>query len=345
MERRDSVLATAGGAVALVAVFLGVVVAAIIVLGVAAGAQEGAPGVATRTIDVVHRPADELVAPMIVDQLEPTTVLTIRAALFDKNATGNVRQCTTGEQRVCRNSIPVRFDGTGAANFQYLITKGSGCRLVDDRCTIEIRAGQTLSVIDTVFVDVAPPPGLITVTPQRGLLVGDTVTVAARNFPSGANLTLMICAAPSTSGPRCGSPGPVVAFSTDSEGAGSAVVRLTVPEVGADRVACGRQTLCTLVVSSESVGVRALPVSLLFDDAQGATYDTSRVAVGILAALAFALVAASLARSGDWTPPPEGGGRAIDDADYADLDIEADRFDENELRKVMPVHFACTQTS
>ena len=181
-----------------IAVFLAAVLAAIIVFGVGAGAQEDAPGVATRAITIVHRPPDELVAPTIIDQLEPTTVLTIRAALFDKNITGKVSQCTVGERRLCRNSVPVRFDGAGAADFQYLITDGGGCRLVDDRCTIEIRAGQTMSVVDTVFVDVAPPPGHITVTPRHDLLVGDNVTVTAEGFPSSATLTLMICAAPST---------------------------------------------------------------------------------------------------------------------------------------------------
>ncbi len=322
-------LATVGGGVAVITAFVVAVLAAIIVLGVGAGAQEDAPGVATRTIDVVHRPRDELVAPTIIDQLEPTTVLTIGAVLFDKNTTGNVRQCTVGEQRVCRNSIPVRFDGAGAASFQYLITDGGGCRLVDDRCTIEIRSGQTSSVIDTVFVDVAPPPGHITVTPRRDLLVGENVTVTAHDFPSSATLTLMICAAPSTSGPRCGSPGPVIELFTDAAGTGTAEVILAVQEVGADRVACGRQTMCSVVASSDSVGVRALPVRLLFNEAPGATYDAGRVALGIVAALAFALVAVSLVRSADWTPPPEGSGRAIDDADYADLDREADQFDEN----------------
>ena len=329
MARRDSVLATVGRGSAVIAAFVVAVLAAIIVLGVGAGAQEDAPGVATRVISVVHRPPDELMAPTIINQLEPTTVLTIRAVLFDKNTTGYVGQCTIGERKVCRNSIPVRFDGTGAASFQYLITDGGGCRLVDDRCTIEIGAGQTLSVIDTVFVDVAPPPGHITVTPKRGLLVGDNVTVTAHDFPSSATLTLMVCAAPSTSGSRCGSPGPVVELSTDAAGTGSAEVILAVQEVGADRVACGRRTVCTIVVSSDSVGVRALPVRLLFNEAPGATYDAGRVTVGIVAALALALVAASLVWSGDWTPPPEGGGRAIDDADYADLDLEADQFDEN----------------
>jgi len=324
------VLATAAWGLAIVAASVVAVVAAIVVGGAEAGAQEEAPLVATRTINVVHQPPDELVGPTIVDQLEPSTVLTIRAVRFDKDATGMARQCTVGERRVCRNFIPVRFDETGAADFQYLITDGGGCRLVDERCTIEIRDGQNMSVIDTVFIDVAPPPGHITVTPRRDLAVGDNVTVTAHGFPSHATLTLMICASPSTSGPRCGSPGPVLQLATDDAGAGSAEVVLAVRAVGADRVACGRQTDCSMVVSSDSVGVRALPVRLLFNEAPGAGYDASRVAVGIIAALAFALLATWLIRSTDWTPPPEGGGRAIDDVDYADLDVEADRFDEDQ---------------
>lgn len=327
--RKDPTLTAIGrgGAIAALFVLVVAILVALVVVAGGVGAQEDSRAVATRTIDIAYRPFDEIAVPVIVDQLDPTTLLTVRASRFESDATGSVRQCTEGAQMVCRNPRPVRFDSDGAADFQYLVTDGGGCRLRDERCTIELRVGAFLSIIDTVFVDVAPSPGRITVTPRDGLRPGQTVTVSAEGFVSGATLNLAVCAAPSTSGRRCGAPGPDLDVVTNTDGALSVEIALDVQEVGADRVACGRQVACRMIVTSDEAAVRALPVRLNFDEGPGAAYSTQRVATGMAVALALVLVATWLVRSTSWTPPPEADGRAIDDADYADLDREAEQFD------------------
>ncbi|NNE72248.1 MAG: hypothetical protein HKN26_01135 [Acidimicrobiales bacterium] len=322
-------LATVGWGVAVAAAFAVVVLVALAILGVGAGAQEDAPDVATRTIRVTHVPPDEVLTPLIVDSLDPTTVLTVHARGFEGDRTGFVRQCRVGEQNVCRNRLAVRFDGNGTALFQYLVTDGGGCRLrAAERCTLEIVAGDTHTIIDTIFVDSAPPPGRVSVTPRRDLEVGDTVTLEATGFPANVTLIATVCAVPSISGPRCGAPGPAVELVTDADGAASTALTLDVHEIGVDRVTCSHQSGCRVVVESDAAAVRAFPVRLSFSQGPGAAYDSVRLAIGIVATIALGLGAVGLVRWTDWAPPPEADGRAIDDADYADLDVEADRFDE-----------------
>jgi len=83
-----------------------------------------------------------------------------------------------------------------------------------------------------------------------------------------------------------------------------------------------------MVVTSEEAVVRALPVRLHFNEAPGATYDAARIGIGVGVVLALVVVALWLVRSIDWAPPREADGRAIDDAEYANLDLEAEQFDE-----------------
>jgi len=343
MAQRDSASRTlpgpapgaVGPGVAVMAAFIVAIVVSLVVLEAgASGQEETPPGVATQTIDIVHRPLDEVIAPVIVDRLDPTTVLIVRARGFKSDTTGTVRQCTEGAKRDCRNIQPVRFDENGGADFQYLIADGGGCRLRDERCTIEIRVDDLLSVIDTVFVDEGPPLGIVTVTPSRGLLSGDTVTVTVGGFARGAALKLMVCAAPATRGPRCGAPGPDLELLTDTDGTASVEITLEVQEVGTDRVACGRRIACSMVVTSEEAVVRALPVRLHFNEAPGASYDGVRIGIGVGVVLALVVVALWLVRSIDWAPPREADGRAIDDAEYANLDLEAEQFDETHRSRV-----------
>ena len=110
----------------------------------------------------------------------------------------------------------------------------------------------------------------------------------------------------------------------DAEGA----LALEVGAVGADRVECGRRTECRVVVVSDRVGIQARPVTLGFRDSAGASYDTARLIIGLLTAAGLMGAAAWLVRSTDWTPPPEADTTAIDEAEFADLDLEADQFDE-----------------
>lgn len=307
--------------------------------GAAAQTDSSPPAVATDELVVSYQPQEDLALPLFIDELDPQTVLTVRASGFDAHTTGTIKQCVGGSPGKCRNELAVRFDNEGDATFQYLITDDFGsavgeperCRLRGERCTIELGAAGKLSVIDTVFLDQAPPPGRLIVTPRSGLLVGDTITVTASQFQPGAELTLMICAAPSTSGTRCGAPGPEVPLTVASDGTARAVVAVDASEVGADRVACGRRVTCRMVVISDQRDVRARPVVLSFADSPGADYATTRVIIGITAALALALLAGWLIRSTDWEPPRESDSTSIDEANYADLDLEAALFEEQSV--------------
>lgn len=324
---------------ALVLAGLTAAVSATGILGSVASAQdEERAEVATKALIVEYRPEQELAVGLIVDELEPETVVTISASGFEANTTGSVEQCIAGSRRLCRNRLSVRSDDRGSAIFQYLITnnfaegadEAKSCRLGTERCTIELRVGDKTSVIDTVFIDAAPPPGRLDVTPGRNLVIGDTVTVAASQFQPGAELTVLVCAAPSTSGTRCGAPGPVAPLTIGSDGTAEATMILDVNEVGSDRVACGRQVTCRIVVTSDQIGVRARPATLTFTSFPGADYDGARLITGLGVALILILFAAWLVRSTRWDPPREADSSPIDDAEFADLDLEAAQFDEQE---------------
>ena len=194
-----------------------------------------------------------------MDALAPSTVLTIHAHNLDGDTTGTVRQCVDGARHRCGNRLAVRSDSSGRATFQYLVTAEAvadgdePCRLDGPRCTIELTVGAASIIVDTVFVDEAPPPGRLQVTPHRDLEVGDTVTVTATGFPPGVDLEATVCVAPATTGSRCGPPAPVIPMTVGLDGRTSARMRLDVAEVGADRVACGRQAACRVVVELGSV--------------------------------------------------------------------------------------------
>ena len=309
------------------------IVVAVGVLGpTRAGAQQDeGDRDAVPTRSVVVAPSSERVdRPLVLDRLDPQTVLRVRASGFEPDTTGTVMQCLDGSR--CRNGLSVRFDEHGDASFQYLVTDevGTGtddgrCRLGRLRCTIEIRAGESTQVIDTVFVDEAPSPGMLMVDPDTGLAVGDEVRVTASRFTPGAELTLRLCAAPGSSDARCGTPKPAVPLTIGADG--SAQARITIPaEIGADEVACGRRAPCLLVVSSEEVGVWARPAPLAFAEGPSPDYDRDRLVIGLAVALVLGALATWLIRSTDWSPPAEADGAAIDDADYADLDLEAEQF-------------------
>lgn len=319
---------------------LAMVIAPALVIAAAArvDAQEAAPDAsgpvdfARRTITVEHDPTEAAHDARNLDRLASSTLLLIEAAGFDHDTTGAIVQCTIGQARRCRNYLPVRFDDRGEATFQYLIDDdGGGCRLVDDRCTIELTTGERTTVIDAVFVDAALPPGVITVSPADDLQPGDRVEVVATGFSAGSQLVATVCITPATSGPRCGAPAPEVRFDADDDGAGRAVLDLDVDEVGEERGACGRgsgsrcQVVVAQVIGTGRPRLSASPVALHFAAAPGASYDTTRLVAGTAAALALLLAAGWLIARGDWAPPEESDGSAIDDAEFADLDFEAER--------------------
>lgn len=302
--------------------------------GAAAQQSESSSGVATRTIYVRHV-HDQEGPTQLVDRLAPETLLTVTATGFPSDTSGSISQCVQLQTVRCTNRIPVRFDDAGAATFQYFITDELGgstdpasrCRLQDPQCNIRLVVGDTISILDTVFVDKAPPPGRMQVTPRRDLRWGDEVTVDLTGFPPNTPLQVTMCAAPAISGPRCGPPAPVLHVTTNLTGTGQGSLRIDVDAVGSDQIACGRGIACRLVVSSTQIGIRAQPVTLTFQAAPGAGYDTARVSTGIAIAALLVGLAAWLTHTTDWDPPTEADGTAIDTADYADLDLEIERYE------------------
>lgn len=306
-------------------------------LGLVGGMAASAPlgesqELPTRAVSIRYQPPEEVILPLVLDELAPATVLRIDASGFDSDVTGQIRQCVNQNGKGCSNSFPVRFDGRGHATFQYLVSNDlpgapDGCRLGGLRCTLEVTAGSKITVLDTIFIDVAPPEGSIAMEPSQGFETGDEVAVTASGFPPGSALTVSMCAAPATSGSRCGAPGLEVDLAAGADGTAQAVVTLESSEVGSDRVACGRRTPCRLVASSDEVGVRARPVNVSFASGSGADYDAGRVALGVGAAGVLLILAAWLIGRTDWGPPLEADASAIDDADFADLDAEAAAFE------------------
>ena len=295
--------------------------------------------VATVAVDVTYQPEDERPTPVIVDELERSTVLSIRARNFEEDTTGRVSQCVEDVGRQCGNALVVRFDASGGATFQYLVTSDAvadgddPCRLDGPRCTVELTVGDRSSVIDTIFIDEAASPGRLNVRPQTDLEPGETVTIAATAFPPGIELEATVCVAPATSGSRCGPPAPVIPMTTGADGSASASMTLDLAQVGAERIACGRRSACRVVVRSDRAVVRARPAALTFRDAPAARYSTGRVLVGLSAAVVLLATAGILVRTGDWGPPLEADGSSIDDVPFADLDAEADAFTAAELHQ------------
>ena len=295
----------------------------------ASTAQPGDEG--TTPVTVRYHPEDEVAAPTVVDRLDPRTVLVVTASGFAPDTTGSVAQCADRPGTRCSDRLPVRTDARGNATFQYLvrddIDPDGRCRSTAPPCTVEITVDDRTAVLDTVFVDTAPPPGELSVSPQRGLATGDVIEIAATGFPPGAVLTVELCADPARSGARCGAPGPDATLTAGSDGAAATEVVLDSLTVGTAGVECGRQVGCTMVVRGEGTAVRATPVPVGFAAAPTAGYDPGRLAAGLAAAAALLVVAAWLVRSTDWSPPPEADASAIDDAEYADLDAEAEAFE------------------
>jgi hypothetical protein len=287
----------------------------------------------------VYEPQEQVSLPPFVDELAPETVLVIRALGFEPDTTGTIAQCVDRVEPRCGNRLPVRFDEQGASTFQYLVTETGGaapggeaapCRLDGVGCTIEIANGDRVMTVDTIFVDAAPPPGRIAVRPGRGLEIGQTITVTASGLPPGAELTALMCAEPAARGTRCGAPGLEVPLTIGPDGTATASAVLDSAEVGSEGVTCGGDVACHLAAVSDQAGVRARPEPLSFAAPAGPAYSVPRLVLGIGTAVALLVVAAWLVRSTDWRPPREADSSAIDDAELADLDLEAALFEERE---------------
>jgi hypothetical protein len=267
----------------------------------------------------------------VVDNLERATVLQVTAHGFESFERGIAEQCAPALSPQCFNQIPVQFDEDGVARIQFLATldflSGSPpagrCRAGTAPCMFVVRSieGDRSGQLQTVFGMAAPPPGRVTVTKADGLsLDGETVTVTVRNYPPGARVRAMLCAAPEATLDRCGRPGPQAPLVVGRDGTGSTELRIEPGPVGAVQASCTRGSDCGIAVASRHVFSRAPVVPISFAGRGGATYDPTRLALGLAIAALLIGIAAWLILRTDWSAVGEAAAPEIDDAEYADLD-------------------------
>ncbi len=267
----------------------------------------------------------------VADGLAPATVLRMRVTGFEPFARGVAQQCAPTLSRPCANRLRVQFDADGVAEFQYLVTDGvldvrwnpGRCRAGAPPCTVVVRAreGGGQGEIQTVFGDRVRRAGHISVTPASGLsLDGEAVTVEVVDYPPGAQVTAMLCAAPDAIGARCGSPGPNAPLLVGADGSGRAKLAIEPGRVGPELAPCFRGDDCGISVASDEVFTRAPVVPISFAPPPGAAYDPTRLLLGLGVALVLLGIAAVLLLRTDWAPVGEAAAPEIDEAEYADLD-------------------------
>jgi hypothetical protein len=304
-------------------------------------AQEGGAGDDTVSAEpLVHlrlQDGDEFPAAFpIIDELAPATVLTMRVSGFEPNTAATARQCVHEDAQRCANRVPVQFDDDGVAQFQYLVVDqplgqvgGASCGPASARCTVVVEDddGADRVELDTVFGGRAPPMGRIRVEPARGLVAAQEVTVTVEDFPAGAALTAVLCAAPATGGrQRCGEPGPASPLRVGPDGRGATSLTMRVGEVGTEGVVCRHGSTCGVSVTGTGAPTRARVAPVSFA-APAADYDPARVALALGAAGVLLGLAAWLTRRTDWSPPTEADTPGLDAAVYADLDAEAEAYE------------------
>jgi len=262
--------------------------------------------------------------PEIVDRLPARAVLLVEATGFQSGSTGVIEQCSAAG---CGNAFPVLFGDTGGARLQYLVTdefetsfssstRSTG-RPSDPPCIVRVSSAGSVAMLATVFGGAAPPPRAVTIAaPTRGFDDGDAVLISVRGFTPGERVQAMLCAAPAASGTaRCGTPGPVAPFSIGADGNGSAALVVRRGAVGSERVACGRETTCGIVVVSAGSFLPGVAVPIEFAAGPAASYDATRVLTGLAIAALLLALATFLVRTTDWRKPSE--------ADTPELDAVA----------------------
>ena len=263
-----------------------------------------------------------------LDGLEPNTVVRLRVEGFESYAEAVAQQCVTGGR--CGNGLDVQFGEDGVASFQYLVVddftaaaRGGRCRAAAAPCSIVVTDvdGDPRAEVGTVFHDRLPMAGRIRVTPNTGLADGQAVTVEVENYPAGAAVQAMLCAAPDATGAeRCGPPGPTAPLTVGPDGTGHTTLTIRAGPVGAERVRCGREMTCGVSVASPTVFAGAPVVPIGFAAPPTAHYDPTRLAAGLAAAALLIGAATWLVRDTDWSAVGEAAAPEIDEAAYADLD-------------------------
>jgi hypothetical protein len=255
--------------------------AALVLVALPAGADDD-----RRVVRLHATPADDAVlAVPTVDELDDGDVLVVQLTDGVPDAAGAVRQClvtATGFSR-CANPFPVRFDGDGAATFQYQLADPGGCD-GGAACAVVVSddAGERIAYAFTVFGGPAPAPPTVRLAPPGRYEPGDDAGLDVSGLPPGGRVRAAFCT--ESCGPTS---------STTADGAGNARLRVTLGDRGADaRI---------VVVAGASSSVLDVP----FAPPPSANYDGPRLVAGLAAAAVFLLAAVRLVVTTDWRPPSE----------------------------------------
>jgi hypothetical protein len=265
--------------------------------------------------------------PARLDRLPNRSLLRISAAGFETFGRGYVEQCTVGG---CSNTFPVLFDENGSAVFQYLVVRSfatgleppSTCGATEASCVVHLRGNGHSAYLTTVFGDVTAAPPRVTVSPRAVDLVdGSRVRVTVAGFPPGERVQARLCAAPETHGSaRCGGAGPVVSFEIDALGNGHTAFVVREGRVGSDKVLCGRDALCGIVVAQQDSSLPAPVAPISFAGGPSARYDVTRSLVGLGGAFVLLALAVLLVRGTDWRKPTEADTPDLDQASFTEDD-------------------------
>jgi hypothetical protein len=264
-----------------------------------------------------------------IDRLGSGDVLDITITGADEFGTGSVSLCLESGPRRCGLQYPVQFDVDGRARLLFVVeqdflapgTFEGGCRSGATTCSLVVRSRGLEAARPVLFVDAAPPLGIVRVAPRVHLVDGSVVTVSVEGFPPGITANATLCHAPALGGAqRCGSPGPVVPLVVGPDGRGEVQLTVAAGPVGRDRLPCGRGSQCAVAVLTADGAVRAPVAPISFAAPEDADYSPARLAAGLAVAAAFLLIAFVLFRRTDWSATGGAAAPEIDEAVYADLD-------------------------
>ena len=269
----------------------------------------------------------------VADRLVPGTVLRVRV---DRLRAVRARGRASSAHRTrggCGNQVPVQFDGQRRSAFpvprdrrlprpdaRWSGAAGPTPRPARSSCA-RSRA-RARGEIQTVFVDAVPPAGRIDVSPSTGLsLDGETVTVEVHDYPPGARVTAMLCAAPDATGSRCGDARarrPRSSSGRDGTGRTELASSRHVSasrESRASEATTAASRWCPTMCSPERQSCRSRSPRrrgrLRPDPSADRARDRRRSCSGSRCWLIFCT---------DWSAVGEAAAPEIDDAEYADLD-------------------------
>lgn len=262
---------------------------------------------------------------LTVDRLEPQSIVQVRAAGFMAFERGFVQECVAelGHLTTCTGRFPVQFGEDGGADFQYQIPSSSapgGCRYGQATCTLEVRGTKSTKRGEVQIVVGEARAGKILVSSLDGVRDGQALTVSVSGFPANTPATAMLCALVGGYDVRhCGIGPGTAALAVGADGSGRANLVADTGAIGADSVQCGPRNACGVLVVTQEGFVAAPAVPLHFSLGPGASYNGSRLAVGLSLGGLLVVVAIILVWRTDWTKPTEA---ATPEVDAADLETD-----------------------